>query len=729
MFFAIVVHSRGVNAHAVKNELLREAMEKLDGQIPNGGLLFASHTYEHAIILESLIQTWPDLALIGCTTDGELSSPAGFSEDAATLMLFVSDEVEITAGVGQQVSEDITDTCQKAMAQARSQTDLETAFCITTPESLTANGTEVFEALKASLGEGVPMVGGLSGDDWLFQGTKQFFGQKVYSNAVPVLLFSGPLMISYAVETGWKPMGEPGVVTRSQGTVVEEIDHRPAIEYYQRHFGQESTPNSLFPLALMDEGKHIQALRVTMGVVEDKGAITFLGDVPQGSTVQFTVTERPAILEGARRSVKQAMARYPDDHTPQAALIFSCAMRKCLLGTTVAEEARIIEEELPGIPYGGFYGYGEIGPLCHDGKPLNSYHNQTFVTLLMGSPTHRFTESTVDPTTALDTGGTHDAQATLHLLERRLTRSERSRALMETMKDSGDRLYETVIQNLKKTTQELDARNAQLQGLSTKLAKYLSPQVVESILSGDKEVRITTERKKLTLFFSDIKDFTATTDNMEPEDLTFLINDYFTEMSAIALSYGATIDKFIGDAMLIFFGDPATRGVKEDALACVQMAMAMQRHMKSLQAKWNDMGYTRPFQMRIGINTGFCNVGNFGSEQRMDYTIIGGAVNLAARLEGVAEPDGITLSSETYNLVRNHVQAVASAPISVKGIQRSITPYKVTNMADRLDVVHATTLHVDQDGAQIRLDMEKIKDKAGVVEQLESVLARLKAAP
>ena len=94
-------------------------------------------------------------------------------------------------------------------------------------------------------------------------------------------------------------------------------------------------------------------------------------------------------------------------------------------------------------------------------------------------------------------------------------------------------------------------------------------------------------------------------------------------MSKIALEYGATIDKYVGDAIVIFFGDPETKGVKEDAKACVNMAIAMQRRMRELEKEWQDRGLQRPFQIRIGISTGFCTVGNFGSQDRMDYTIIG----------------------------------------------------------------------------------------------------------
>src|SRR4029078_12576462 len=118
-------------------------------------------------------------------------------------------------------------------------------------------------------------------------------------------------------------------------------------------------------------------------------------------------------------------------------------------------------------------------------------------------------------------------------------------------------------------------KNRTLESLSSKLSKYLSPQVYQSIFSGQRNAEVAAQRKKLTIFFSDIAGFTETTDMLESEQLTTLLNQYLREMSAIALEYGATIDKFIGDAIMLFFGDPETRGPKDDALACVKMAIAM----------------------------------------------------------------------------------------------------------------------------------------------------------
>ena len=267
-------------------------------------------------------------------------------------------------------------------------------------------------------------------------------------------------------------------------------------------------------------------------------------------------------------------------------------------------------------------------------------------------------------------------------------------------------------------------KNKALETLSTKLSKYLSPQVYSSIFSGSQEVKIASTRKKLTVFFSDIADFTSTTDDLESEELTTLLNHYLTAMSEIALAYGATIDKYVGDAVLAFFGDPETKGVNEDATACVNMAIAMQRRMRELQAEWRDRGWQKPFQLRIGINTGYCTVGNFGSEDRMDYTIIGSEVNLASRLQSHAELGGILLSHDTYSLVKDQVLAAERTAIHAKGIAKPVRNYAVIAPVDDL-IAQGRAIHEEQAGLRVLVDLEKL-DKAKAVKALESILCRLK---
>ena len=193
-------------------------------------------------------------------------------------------------------------------------------------------------------------------------------------------------------------------------------------------------------------------------------------------------------------------------------------------------------------------------------------------------------------------------------------------------------------------------------------------------------MRLQSYRKKLTIFFSDIKDFTRLTDTLEPETLTSIINTYLDEMAAIALRHGGTIDKYIGDAIMIFFGDPETRGEKEDALACVKMAIEMREHMKKVHNENLIPSGTPPLQIRMGINSGYCTVGNFGSEERLDYTIIGGPVNLASRLESQAEPNEILISRSTYALIKDEIASEERGEITVKGIARPVQIYQVVDL-------------------------------------------------
>jgi class 3 adenylate cyclase/PAS domain-containing protein len=264
--------------------------------------------------------------------------------------------------------------------------------------------------------------------------------------------------------------------------------------------------------------------------------------------------------------------------------------------------------------------------------------------------------------------------------------------------DGGTVAVYSDITELKRREANLAEKSTALEALSSKLAKYLAPQVYNSIFTGRQDVKIASQRKKLTVCFSDIADFTEITDKMESEDLTQLLNHYLTEMSRIASEYGATIDKYVGDAIVMFFGDPETRGVKEDAIACVKMALAMQRRIGDLAEVWRNAGIETPLRCRIGIHTGYCTVGNFGSEDRMDYTIVGGGVNLASRLEHEAQPGSVLISYETFAHVNDEVQCDEPGEIRVKGIAYPVATYRVidlkANLVDSRCAVRAELPHL-----------------------------------
>ncbi len=274
---------------------------------------------------------------------------------------------------------------------------------------------------------------------------------------------------------------------------------------------------------------------------------------------------------------------------------------------------------------------------------------------------------------------------------------------------------------IRSMNEQLAGTNSFLASVSAKIARYLPPQIYKSIFSGEMDPALSTHRKQLTIFFSDIKDFTALTESLQPEALTALINEYFTAMSGIAIKHGGTVDKFIGDAILVFFGDPDSQGVALDAKNCLRMAIEMQHALARLNVRWRKLGMEAPFQVRMGINTGFCNVGNFGSNDRMDYTILGAEANLAARLQSVAPAGGIVVSYETYALVRDIVAGHALPPVSMKGLAREVVPYAIDGLLDDAGgIVQVFSEHAD--GLDLYLDLGRID--ADAAQSLREVLAR-----
>ncbi|MBL4832446.1 MAG: adenylate/guanylate cyclase domain-containing protein [Alcanivorax sp.] len=265
------------------------------------------------------------------------------------------------------------------------------------------------------------------------------------------------------------------------------------------------------------------------------------------------------------------------------------------------------------------------------------------------------------------------------------------------------------------------------QALSHQVSKYVAPQIWESIFSGRRQVRLETQRKKLVVFFSDIVGFSTLSEQMEAESFTDLLNTYLTDMSHIALKYGGTIDKFIGDGIMIFFGDPKTKGTKRDALACASMAIEMRNHMEILRQRWSDQGISAPLQIRMGISTGYCTVGNFGTESRMDYTIIGKEVNLASRLETEAAPGEILISQDTYTLIKERISCRSRGNAIVKGFRDPIPTFLVM---DYLSQQNQQNQRISQeaDGFILRIDQDQLSDdeRDNIADTLERTARNLR---
>ena len=248
--------------------------------------------------------------------------------------------------------------------------------------------------------------------------------------------------------------------------------------------------------------------------------------------------------------------------------------------------------------------------------------------------------------------------------------------------------------NLNKTTAQLgtlytdlEVLNAGLQetvkhkvqelSRAARLRRYVSPQLADSILAGDTEVVLGSSRKYLTVFMSDIRGFTGMTEQMEPENLVDELNEYFSEMTDIIFRHGGTLDKYIGDAILVFFGDPVPQDDHEER--ALRMALEMQNHVKNLAERWTAT-YGASFRIGIGITTGWVTVGNIGSAARTDYTVLGNEVNLASRLAGQADAGEILVSERTMIKAPENVTGDVIDEVTLKGVSRPIKIYSVRRL-------------------------------------------------
>jgi len=280
---------------------------------------------------------------------------------------------------------------------------------------------------------------------------------------------------------------------------------------------------------------------------------------------------------------------------------------------------------------------------------------------------------------------------------------------------------------------ELRQQNTQLQSAEKqhkirayKLSRYLSPPVWSAINRGQEQA-LQTERKRLSIFFSDIKDFSQLSEELEAETLTELLNSYLTEMSKIVSQYGGTIDKFMGDGIMVIFGDHDSKGLKSDALRCISMSIAMRRRMKVLQQQWFNQGIKKPLQIRMGINTGYCTVGTFGTNHHLDYTVLGTHVNLASRLESAASPGEILISYETCALVKDTVMCRDKGEISVKGFSHPVKVYQVIDLRRELGKGQSY-FEQNLNGFSMHMDLSSVRnyDRERVIKSLQDAADALK---
>lgn len=231
--------------------------------------------------------------------------------------------------------------------------------------------------------------------------------------------------------------------------------------------------------------------------------------------------------------------------------------------------------------------------------------------------------------------------------------------------------------------QRLELAHRRLERANELVARYAPRQVSAQILAGEHAPNFAPERRRLTLFFSDVVGFTQSSDEMDPESLADALNTYFETMTEIAERHGGTVDKFFGDGMMAFFGAPTAEGDQADARAAVAMALEMQRALPALNEMWLSHGGRRKLEVRMGIHTGYASVGDFGSATRKTYSAIGLQVNLASRVQDQCKPGAVLVTDATWTLIRQHFDGIEEGEFSLKGIHYPVRCYAVTGPRER----------------------------------------------
>ena len=273
----------------------------------------------------------------------------------------------------------------------------------------------------------------------------------------------------------------------------------------------------------------------------------------------------------------------------------------------------------------------------------------------------------------------------------------------------------------------LNQSNATLDRLSMNLARFVPQPVVDGLRAGKVTAMQSVRRTELTLFFSDIVGFTQMSERLEPEQLAEVMGSYFAAMTEVCDKWGGTLDQFIGDAIVIFFGDPNTHGADQDAVNAVHMAQEMQQRLVMLRDEWATQSADLALHVRMGLSTGFCSVGNFGSSSRLHYTALGNVVNEAARIQSQCPVDSIMISEGTYRRIRDQIKCQKAARVILEGRRHPVQIYEPVYAEP--SAPEQSVIAGKDDGFRLYLDQRLVTNPDRVYALLYSAIQKLPAPP
>lgn len=483
MFRAALGRGERLDAADAARMAARRCRARLEDAPPLVGIVFAAATFDHAAMLREIRTAFPGMPLAGCSSDGQIASGSGLSDDAVDLLVLAGEGPRVGAGAGTDASRDPASAAEAAVESARAALGGKPALALAFSDGLRADTDALMAELARRLGPECPVFGGAAAREDISAGeTWQFLDDRVLTGGLGLVLLGGNIRYAYGISNSWTPIGPEARVEETRGRDVLRIGGRRALDFYRYYLGPHSEPAIELPLAIYEtdaaDGFYI---RGPVAFDEESGAVSLTGAVPAGCRIRLTEATRAGILADTRNAAREVVADFPSDADPAVALLFSCANRRRILGTRTGEELIAVEEALPaGLPAIGFHTYGEFAPLAGDG--ISRVHNCTLVPLILGAPRTPGEERAPLP---LPGDVPEDESGDLlgrlerryRFLNVRLARSERERDRLESLKEANTALLRRVNDEVNEARREIERQNRVL-----RQALSLAQEVQQSLL-------------------------------------------------------------------------------------------------------------------------------------------------------------------------------------------------------------------------------------------------------
>ncbi|MDP2664538.1 MAG: FIST N-terminal domain-containing protein [bacterium] len=395
--YAGVGLSKEKDAYQAGYAACKIAMGKAQNKKPELTVVFASVSFDQQELLKGVREASGGAPLVGCSDAGEVTND-GPSQHSVGVMAISSDQIDFSTGLGRDVKKGAREAGQAVAKEVQEKAKNPLKAFIMFPDVLTGNGADIVRGALDVLGEHFPVVGGAAGDDFLFEKTYEYRDEEAASGAVGGVGLTGKFSMGAGVRHGWVPIGVPMKVTKSEGSVVHELDGRPALSIYEDYFGDKAGDLRKEPLARM-------AITYPLGIklpgmdeylirdpitVDEKGAITCAAEIPEGSEIRLMIGSTEKAVEAAQDAAHKLMGDFEKQGSkPRFVLMFNCIAREKLFAQRANEEIQAVMEIIgKDVPLLGFYTYGEQAPIggeLYDTEKISSrFYNETVVMFAVG---------------------------------------------------------------------------------------------------------------------------------------------------------------------------------------------------------------------------------------------------------------------------------------------------------------------------------------------------------